>query len=53
MPCCMDHASCHNSAEFVFQLSLLTKLPLCIEERELHEEEIRTEASLAIHQENL
>ena len=49
----MDHVSCHNSAEFVFQLSLLTKLPLCIEERELHEEEIRTEAPTAIRQENL
>ena len=33
VPCCMNPASCHNSAEFVFQISLLTKLPLCIEER--------------------
>ena len=49
----MNPASCHNSAEFVFQISLPTELPLCIEERELHEEEIRTEAPLAVRQENL
>ena len=51
VPCCMNPASCHNSAEFVFQISLLTKLPLCIEEPELHEEEIHTEASFPLRQE--
>ena len=53
MHCCMDYARRHNSAEFVSQVSLLTKLSICIEERKFQEEKASTETFIAIRQEHV